>query len=272
MSMYILDSDGEYSNVPSHRSPTVIVHDALIPMHLQEVHSSPIMEKFPSERHYVVQEEDHPSSYNIEEIFGAFTFTLQRKEGSQKRVRKTKQSDGNLEEMQEDEVLFHKTDGDPVTVATSTVALTEATAHNITILNEKLLGPEYENLKRRDEIIILREEIKKRRKVEDSMIPLTDNILEQQEQRHDVKVECFTEIQKMAEKVKALEKHLEIVSQTNLKMESLQTKIEDLDKLRNMEKNVPSSLPTVRAYDIRIHTLATNECKELASKFKEKER
>ena len=34
-------------------------------------------------------------------------------------------------------------------------------------------------------------------------------------------------------------------------------------------ENVPSSLPAVKAYDIRLHTLATNECQELASKFKE---
>ena len=71
----------------------------------------------------------------------------------------------------------------------------------------------------------------------------------------------------MAEKVKALEKHIEIVSQINLKMESIQAKIEELDKWRNMEKNVPSSLPVVKAYDTRLHTLATNECQELASKF-----
>ena len=76
----------------------------------------------------------------------------------------------------------------------------------------------------------------------------------------------------MAEKVKALEKHLEVVSQINLKMESLQTKIEELDKWRNMEKNVPSSLPVVKSYDIKLHTLATNEFQELASKFKEKAR
>ena len=64
----------------------------------------------------------------------------------------------------------------------------------------------------------------------------------------------------MAEKLKALEKHLEIVSQINLKMECLQAKIEELDKWRNMEKNVPSSLPTVKPYDTRLYTLATNEC------------
>ena len=67
--------------------------------------------------------------------------------------------------------------------------------------------------------------MKKRRKVEDNQILLKGNILEQQEKLHDVKVECFTKIQKMAETVKALEKHLEIVSQTNSKMESLQNKI-----------------------------------------------
>ena len=72
--------------------------------------------------------------------------------------------------------------------------------------------------------------------------------------------------------MKALEKHLEIVSQINLKMESLQVKIDELDKWRNTEKNVPSSLPTVKSYEIRLHNLATNECQELASKFEEKAR
>ena len=50
--------------------------------------------------------------------------------------------------------------------------------------------------------------MKNRRKVEDNLIPLKEKILEQQEQLHDVKVECFIEIQKMEEKVKSLEKHL----------------------------------------------------------------
>jgi hypothetical protein len=35
MSMYNLDLDKEDSNVPSHRSPTVILHDAPLPMHLE---------------------------------------------------------------------------------------------------------------------------------------------------------------------------------------------------------------------------------------------
>ena len=81
MSMYNLDSNRENPYVPSHGSPIVILPDAPLPMHLEEVHSSPVMEKVPFERNLVIQEEDHPSSYNIEEIFGAFTLNLCRKEG-----------------------------------------------------------------------------------------------------------------------------------------------------------------------------------------------
>jgi hypothetical protein len=55
-------------------------------------------------------------------------------------------------------------------------------------------------------------------------------------------------------------------------MESLQTKIKELDKWRNMEKCVPCGLPEIKSYDIRLHTLATNECQELASKFEERAR
>ena len=79
------------------------------------------------------------SSYNIEEIFGAFTFNLHEKEFNQKRVRKVKKSDGILEEMQEDEVLFKKSDEDIVTIAKTLVYLAQAIAQNITILNENIL-------------------------------------------------------------------------------------------------------------------------------------
>ena len=64
----------------------------------------------------------------------------------------------------------------------------------------------------------------------------------------------------MAENVKALEKNLEIVSQINWKMESLQVKIEELDKWRNIDKSVPSSHLIVKTYDIKMHTLAMKEC------------
>ena len=76
----------------------------------------------------------------------------------------------------------------------------------------------------------------------------------------------------MVEKIKSLEKHLEIVSQINLNMESLQVKIEELHRWRNMEKSFPRSLLAVKTYDIMLHTLATNESQELASKFEEKAR
>ena len=102
--------------------------------------------------------------------------------------------------------------------------------------------------------------MKKRGKVDDNLVPLKENIMEPQEKLHVVKVECFTQAQEMAEKVKALEKHLEIVSRINLKMESLQTKIEEINRWRNMGKSVRSGLLEIKAYDIRLHTLATNEC------------
>ena len=54
MSMYNLDLNKEYLDVPSHRSPTVILHDAPLPMHLEEVHSSPVMEKILSERNSMI--------------------------------------------------------------------------------------------------------------------------------------------------------------------------------------------------------------------------
>ena len=76
----------------------------------------------------------------------------------------------------------------------------------------------------------------------------------------------------MEEKVKYLEKHLEIVSQINLKMESLKTKIEELDRWRNMEKSVPSGLSEIKSYYIKLHTLETNEHQEPASKLAERAR
>ena len=75
--------------------------------------------------------------------------------------------------------MFEKTDEYSVTVATTSTTLTQATSHNVTMLNEKLLQAESENIKLKVEIISLREEMRKRRKVEDSMLLLKENILEQ---------------------------------------------------------------------------------------------
>ena len=63
-----------------------------------------------------------------------------------------------------------KTNQYMVIVATVSTTLTQATPHNVTMLNEKLLQIESENMKIKDEIICLWEEMKKRRKVENSMI------------------------------------------------------------------------------------------------------
>ena len=109
------------------------------------------------------------------------TFNLHRKEFSRKRVRKVKQYDGTSEEMQEDKVLFEKTDEDPVMVAIASLALTQDTTHNISVLNENIMEVESKNLKLKDELISLREEMKKRRKVDDNLVLLRENILEKQE-------------------------------------------------------------------------------------------
>ena len=92
-----------------------------------------------SEMHSMVQEEDHPSSYNIEEIVDAFTFNLYKKEVSWKRIWSVKQNDGTMKEIHEDEVLFEKINEDPMTMVTTSTTLTQATAHNVKLFNEKLL-------------------------------------------------------------------------------------------------------------------------------------
>ena len=76
----------------------------------------------------------------------------------------------------------------------------------------------------------------------------------------------------MADKVKMVETHFEIVSHVNQEMRSMQVNIEDLDKWRSMEKNVSSSLLMITSYDISLHTLATTVCQDLASRFDERAR
>ena len=86
----------------------------------------------------MIHEEENPPSYNIEEIFNAFTFNLYKKEVIRKRIRNEKQNDKTMKEIQEDEFFFEKSDEDPVTVATMSANLSQATAHNVTMLNENL--------------------------------------------------------------------------------------------------------------------------------------
>ena len=87
---------------------------------------------------------------------------------------------------------------------------------------------------------------------------------------HDAKTECFAEVQNMIDMLKAFEKNLEVAFQIHRSMESLQVKIEELDEWWSSEKNVLDGLPTLKPYDITLHTLATHEFQELASKFEEK--
>ena len=79
----------------------------------------------------------------------------------------------------------------------------------------------------------------------------------------------FYIIQKMVDKIKDLQKHLDIASQINPKMKSLWIKVEELDRWKNMEKIVPSGILGIKAYDIILHTLATIEFQELSLKFED---
>ena len=81
MSMYNTESDRKGLEVSSRRSPTLL--EVQIPDKHEEVHSSPTTDKNLLERQSKVQEEEEdPSSYNINEIFEAFTFNLFKKEVS----------------------------------------------------------------------------------------------------------------------------------------------------------------------------------------------
>ena len=75
-------------------------------------------------------------------------------------------------------MLFERIDEDPITVATTSATLSHATIHNITMLSEKLSQIESDNNKLKDEVISLREEIHKRRKVEDETTSLRATILD----------------------------------------------------------------------------------------------
>ena len=92
------------------------------------------------------------------------------------------------------------------------MGLSNATVHNVTMLTDKLSQAESDNNRLKDEVLNLRAEIKKRRKVDDEITPLRATILNQQAKLYDIKMECFHEIKKMTDKVKSID---EIVSQTH---------------------------------------------------------
>jgi predicted RNase H-like nuclease (RuvC/YqgF family) len=133
-----------------------------------------------------------------------------------------------------------------------------------------LVEVESKNKKTEQENINLKVEVNKKRKVDDHLNSFKESILIEQEILHDAKTECFAKVQKMIDMLKALENHLEVASQIHRSMESLQVKIEELEEWRSSKKNVLDGLPSLKSYDIRLHTLDTHECQELASKFEEK--
>ena len=99
-----------------------------------------------------------------------------------------------MKEVEEDEVLFEKTDEDLATLVMASTSLSQATAHNVTVLNENISQAELDNNKLKDEIISVKEEMDKRGKVECDMTSIKSSILEQQQWLHSIKMECFIEI------------------------------------------------------------------------------
>ena len=61
-----------------------------------------------------------------------------------------------MKEFQEDEFLFEKTNEDLTTIASTLETLSQATSHNVTVLNGKLSQVEWDNNKLKDEIISLK--------------------------------------------------------------------------------------------------------------------
>ena len=76
----------------------------------------------------------------------------------------------------------------------------------------------------------------------------------------------------MADKVKPIEKHLDNVSHTYQRMRDIQAKVVELKEWRSTKKNIPSSLPIIKSYDITVYSMATKECQDLASRFEENAR
>ena len=55
-------------------------------------------------------------------------------------------------------------------------------------------------------------------------------------------------------------------------MRDLQDKIIELEEWRSTKKNIPSSLPAIKGYDITIYSIDTEECQDLASQFEKNAR
>ena len=71
-----------------------------------------------------------------------------------------------MREITKDEVLFKKTNEDLMLIATTFAALTQASVHNISILNENLAEAESKNKKLEEERINLKARVNKKWKVD----------------------------------------------------------------------------------------------------------
>ena len=81
------------------------------------------------------------------------TSTRRKSVGKESEMR----NDETMKEIQEYDVLFEKTDEDPMTVAITLVAFSQTTADNVTMFNEKFSQAKSENTHLKDEIISLKE-------------------------------------------------------------------------------------------------------------------
>ena len=108
--------------------------------------------------------------------------------------------------------------------------------------------------------------------MDDESTPLRATILDQHAKLYEVRMECFDKVKKMVDKVKMIEKHLDIVSQTHQKMRDLEGKIIELDEWRSTKRDIPNSLPLVKSYDIIVYSMVTEEYQDLASRFEENAR
>ena len=74
-------------------------------------------------------------------------------------------------------------------IATTSIGLTQGNVHNISILNEKLAEAKSKNKKLEEEKIDLKAEVNKKKKVDDHLNSLKDNILIEQYLLHYAKTE-----------------------------------------------------------------------------------
>jgi predicted transcriptional regulator len=80
------------------------------------------------------------------------------------------------------------------------------------MLSNNLSQVESDNHKLKEEVINLKVGIHKQRKVDNETTPLRATFLDQHAKLYDVGTECFDKVKKIADKVKMIEKHLNIVS------------------------------------------------------------